>query len=186
MFGMPTRGELEAAGFDPAAYVEHDRDWYDGSIRGMDAEIGRLVERLAELGLGRRTLLVFTGDHGEEFLEHGRTFHGQSVYGELSDVPLHLLAAGRACRPGATVAETVQTIDVMPTLLELSGLPVPEGDPGAEPPAAPRVRRRTARAARPAGGTRPAFVGAGGDQGPRRAAAARHGRAMPSSPAAGS
>jgi hypothetical protein len=42
-FGMPTRDELAKAGFDPEAYAAYDRDWYDGSIRGMDAEIGRLL-----------------------------------------------------------------------------------------------------------------------------------------------
>ena len=64
------------------------RTGYDGSIRGMDAELGRLVESLRELGLEDDTLVVFTSDHGEEFLEHGRPIHGQSVYAELTDVPL--------------------------------------------------------------------------------------------------
>jgi arylsulfatase A-like enzyme len=123
-FGMPTRAELERAGFDADAYVAFDRDWYDGSIRGMDAEIARLFERLRALSLDRRTLVVFTGDHGEEFLEHGRMFHGQNVYGHQNNVPLILWAPGRV-PAGREVAETVQTIDVMPTLLQASGLPVP-------------------------------------------------------------
>jgi arylsulfatase A-like enzyme len=123
-FGMPTRGELEKAGFDADAYVSHDRDWYDGSIRAMDAEVGRLVERLRALGLDHKTLLVFTGDHGEEFLEHGRTFHGQSVYGELDTLPLILWGPGHVA-PGVVVDRTVETIDIMPTLLEISRLKVP-------------------------------------------------------------
>lgn len=123
-FGMPTRGELVKAGFDAEAYVGYDRDWYDGSIRAMDTEIGRLVERLRALGLERKTLLVFTGDHGEEFLEHGRTFHGQSVYGELDTPPLVLWGPGHVAA-GAVVERTVETIDIMPTLLEISRLRVP-------------------------------------------------------------
>jgi len=123
-FGMPSRDELGKAGLDADAYVGYDRDWYDGSIRGMDAEIGRLVERLQALGLEGRTLLVFTGDHGEEFLEHGRTFHGQSVYGELDALPLILWGPGLVPR-GHVVERTVETIDIMPTLLEMGGLPVP-------------------------------------------------------------
>jgi len=121
---MPTREELIEAKVDPEAYVAHDRDWYDGSIRGMDAEIGRLLERLRGLGLSGRTLVVFTSDHGEEFLEHGRTFHGQSVYGEQNNMSLILWRPG-AVPAGAVVDRTVETIDVMPTLLEISGLPVP-------------------------------------------------------------
>jgi len=122
---MPTREELLQAKVDPEAYVAHDRDWYDGSIRGMDAEIGRLLERLRGLGLAGRTLVVFTSDHGEEFLEHGRTFHGQSVYGELTNMALILWRPG-AVPAGVAVEHTVEIIDVMPTLLEMSGLPVPE------------------------------------------------------------
>jgi arylsulfatase A-like enzyme len=128
-FGMPTREELERAGFDPDDYVTQDRDWYDGSIRAMDAEIGRLMERLQTLGLDQKTLVIFIGDHGEEFLEHGRTFHGQSVYGELTNVPLILWGPGRIPK-GRTVNQTVETIDVMPTVLELSRLPVPTAAQG--------------------------------------------------------
>ena len=124
LFGMPTWAELETAKIDPRVWAARDRDWYDGSIRGMDAEIGRLRQRLETLGLAEKTLLVFTGDHGEEFFEHGRTFHGQSAYGELTGVPLILWGPGRV-PAGRVVAETVRTIDIMPTLLEISRLPVP-------------------------------------------------------------
>jgi arylsulfatase A-like enzyme len=109
--------------------VKHDRDWYDGSIRGMDAEIARLLERLRSLGLADRTLVVFTGDHGEEFLEHGRMFHGQSTYGELANVPLLFWGPGIVAK-GPAVDVTVQSIDIMPTLLEISRLPAPEGMQG--------------------------------------------------------
>src|SRR2546425_3094266 len=128
-FGMPSREELVKAKIDPEAYAEFDRAWYDGSIRGMDAEIGRLVERLRGLGLERKTLLVFTGDHGEEFYEHGRAFHGQSVYGEMNNMPLVVWGPG-VVPAGRTVEQTVQTVDLMPTLLELSGLRIPPGVQG--------------------------------------------------------
>jgi arylsulfatase A-like enzyme len=126
---MPTREDLAAARIPAEEYVSYDRDWYDGSIRGMDAEMGRLVERLRALDLEGRTLLVFTADHGEEFLEHGRMLHGQSVYGELNNLPLFFW--GPAIVPsGREVEETVETVDVMPTLLEMSRLPVPDGAQG--------------------------------------------------------
>ncbi|TDI26990.1 MAG: hypothetical protein E2P06_01285 [Acidobacteria bacterium] len=125
-FGMPDQRAFEAAEIDPEAFVSYDQDWYDGSIRGMDVELGRLVERLRALGLDDDTLIVFMSDHGEEFLEHGRMFHGQTVYDELTQVPLIMRWPG-AIPAGVVVDENVQLIDIMPTLLDLSGLPHPEG-----------------------------------------------------------
>lgn len=124
-FGMPNREEVAAAGFDPEAYIGVEKDWYDGSIRGMDDQIGRLLGELRRLGLERDVLVAFVSDHGEEFFDHGRTFHGQTVYGELTNVPLLFWGAG--VKAGQVVDATVQNVDVMPTLLEASGVPVPQG-----------------------------------------------------------
>jgi arylsulfatase A-like enzyme len=79
-----------------------------------------VFERLRELGLAEKTLVVFTADHGEEFLEHGATFHGRSVYGEVTRVPLVFWGAGVPA--GQIVEQTVESIDVMPTLLELAAV----------------------------------------------------------------
>jgi len=124
--GLPTTSDLASAGLDAREFVQPELDWYDGSIRGMDAEIGRLLETLENLDLDERVLMAFLSDHGEEFLEHGRHWHGFTLYGELTNVPLVLWGPGRI-PAGVEVKETVQSIDVMPTLLELSGLPAPEG-----------------------------------------------------------
>jgi arylsulfatase A-like enzyme len=127
--GMATPEELRKAGIDPAAYIRYSEDWYDGSIRAMDVEIGRLVERLRELGLGERSVIAFFADHGEEFHEHGRMWHGQSIYGELIRVPLILWGPGRVAK-GLNVDEPVELVDVMPTLLDLSGLAAPPAAQG--------------------------------------------------------
>jgi arylsulfatase A-like enzyme len=121
---LANRKEMAAAGIDPAPFFEYHKDWYDGSIRGMDAEIGRLLENLKRNGLLESTLIVFFSDHGEEFQEHDGVFHGQSVYGELTDVPLFF--SWPAGLPGrVVVSETVRSIDIMPTVVQLSGLPAP-------------------------------------------------------------
>lgn len=112
---------LRRAGVDPEAWAAHERAWYDGSIRAMDAEIGRLLEGLEQRGLARSTLVAFLSDHGEEMLEHGFVGHGQTAYGELLNVPLLLWWPG-VVPPRALIEETVETIDLMPTLLDLSGL----------------------------------------------------------------
>jgi arylsulfatase A-like enzyme len=122
---MPSQDDLDASGVDVEAFLSYRKAWYDGSIRGMDTEIGRLFERIETLGLTDRMVVAFVGDHGEEFLEHGNSWHGQSVYGELTQVPLILWAPGRV-PPGRQIGDTVRTIDLMPTLLALSGLQAPD------------------------------------------------------------
>jgi arylsulfatase A-like enzyme len=123
--GMATREELVKGGVDPEAFLRFSKDWYDGSIRGMDAELARLVERLEEKGLRERSLIAFFADHGEEFHDHGRMWHGHTVYGEMIRVPLVLWGPGRI-PSGGRVEETVELIDVMPTLLQATGLAVPK------------------------------------------------------------
>ncbi len=128
-FTMPTRGELIAAGVRPEDWIGYERDLYDGSVLAMDAEIGRLLSGLGELGLDQRTLVVFTSDHGEEFLEHGRMFHGQGLYGEQLRVPLIFRWPG-VVAPGMAIDATVELVDLMPTILELAGRRFPEGMQG--------------------------------------------------------
>jgi arylsulfatase A-like enzyme len=127
--GMATRDELIAAGLDPEAFIRFSKDWYDGSIRGMDAELSRVVELLQAGSQRNRSLIAFYADHGEEFHDHGRMWHGQSVYGEMIRVPLILWGPGRVPK-GVKVDEPVELIDVMPTLLEYAGLPLPPGIQG--------------------------------------------------------
>ena len=122
---FPNREDLEGAGIDPDVHAAHELDWYDGSIRGMDAEIARLMEGLEERGVAGDTLLAFISDHGEEFLEHGWHWHGNTVYGEILNVPLMLRWDG-VLPAGVVVDETVESIDLMPTLLELSGIAAPD------------------------------------------------------------
>src|SRR5204863_139894 len=126
---LPASATTLAEVYRAGGYAAFDRNWYDGSIREMDTEIGRLVEGLGTLGLRGKVVVAFTGDHGEEFLEHGRMFHGQTVYGEMNNVPLVLWRPG-ALPAGRVIDQTVQIVDVMPTLLEMSGLRVPEAAQG--------------------------------------------------------
>ena len=122
--GLPDRKHLEDAKIDEEEYVRGALAWYDGSIRAMDAEIGKMMEGLEALGIVDDVLIGFVADHGEEFLEHGRSWHGQSVYGEMVDVPMFIRWPGVV--PSHRVASSTQSIDLMPTLLELARVPVPE------------------------------------------------------------
>ena len=124
MLGAPIENEVLAAGRDPKIFIERERDWYDSSIRGMDRQLARVFQQLDKLGLDDKTLVAFTSDHGEEFYDHGGVSHSHSVYGELIQVPLVLWYPERVPQ-GTEIDDTVQLIDLMPTLLELSGLPLP-------------------------------------------------------------
>jgi arylsulfatase A-like enzyme len=125
LFKMPSKDEFQKAGIDPKPFIQYNVDLYDGSIRGMDTEIGRLIEKLKELDLDKKTMIVIAGDHGEEFLDHGKTFHGQSLYGELTDVTL-IFWAPQFLPKNKVVPETVEMVDLMPTILELCNLRGPK------------------------------------------------------------
>ena len=127
--GLPAPSELKEAGIDAKEWLTYERDWYDASIQGMDAEIGRLLERLRSLGLEQDTLIAFFSDHGEGFGEHDHVWHGHSAWGELAGVPMMFSRPG-VIPAGLKIAETVRNIDLMPTVLDLSGLPIPEGIQG--------------------------------------------------------
>lgn len=117
--------ELDEAGIDKERFVSREIDWYDGSIRAMDVEVGRVFDKLRELSLEESTVVAFISDHGEEFLDHGMHFNSNNIYGEMTNVPLVLWGPGRV-PAGKVLDETVQSIDLAPTLIDLSGLSIPE------------------------------------------------------------
>lgn len=99
---------------------EHEK--YQGEVAWIDSQLARVMATLEATGLAATTTVVLTGDHGEEFGEHGGTAHGD-LYVEDLHVPL--VIAGPGARPGAVVDTPVGLVDVAPTVTELLGLPVP-------------------------------------------------------------
>jgi choline-sulfatase len=83
-----------------------------------------LIEKLRQLGVLDNTLIVVVSDHGEEFWEHGWTGHGQSVYQELAHGVL-LMWNPKLIPAPRRIADPVQLIDVMPSVLDLLGIPIP-------------------------------------------------------------
>ena len=125
MDDLPTQVQMDSTDVDQELFLQHEYDWYDGSIRAMDVEIARLMEGLEELGIADETLFIFMSDHGEEFLEHGYHFHGTNAYGEMMNVPLIMHWPG-VLPAGTVVEQTTESIDMMPTVLELAGIAPPE------------------------------------------------------------
>lgn len=93
-------------------------DLYDGEVRYTDeALIGPLIQKLKQLDLYDRTLLIFTSDHGEEFYDHKSWGHGHQLYDESLKVPLLVKFPGSRFQ-GTKVSNIVSLVDVMPTILE--------------------------------------------------------------------
>jgi arylsulfatase A-like enzyme len=101
------------------------RKLYAAELRTFDAAFGRLLAALDAAGLARDAVIALTTDHGEGFeAERGRIHHGGRLHEDVIRIPLLLRAPGLAPR---AVSTPVSLIDVMPTLLDLAGLPVPNG-----------------------------------------------------------
>ncbi|HVQ28728.1 MAG TPA: tetratricopeptide repeat protein, partial [Vicinamibacteria bacterium] len=95
---------------------------YDGEIAYADSQLARLLEWLDKSGLRGQTLVVVTSDHGESLGEHGEDEHMIFVYDATLHVPLLVSWPGRV--PAATrVKGQFRSVDIVPTALELLGLP---------------------------------------------------------------
>jgi choline-sulfatase len=99
---------------------------YDGEISYHDVHFNAIVDGLARRGLADDTMVIIVADHGEEFWDHGSVGHGHSVYEELLHIPMIVRLPGITQRP-LRVEDAVGLVDVMPTVLEALGQPLPEG-----------------------------------------------------------
>jgi arylsulfatase A-like enzyme/Tfp pilus assembly protein PilF len=99
---------------------------YDGEIATADSIVGTVVRELKRLEIYDRAIVVLLSDHGEGLGEHGEEQHGFFLYRETLQVPLLLKLPGGE-RSGTTVASPAELVDVVPTLLALTGLARPAG-----------------------------------------------------------
>jgi len=101
---------------------EHAIAHYDGSIRYVDFQIGRLLNHLKRLNLTDNTLIILTADHGECFGEHNLYFgHGEYLYDEGIKVPL-IIKHPKLLKK--KIESQVQSTDIMPTVLEILNIPL--------------------------------------------------------------
>ena len=116
------RGELR---FD-ADDLRYLAALYDGGVHEGDRQVGLFLDFLGELGLAGSTAVVVTSDHGEDLGERDPAFagdHGHGLHEELLRVPLVLWSPADP-RPPRRVATPVWTLDLLPTLAELLGVPL--------------------------------------------------------------
>lgn len=102
--------------------VELLKALYDSEIRYFDHHIQELFDKLEAYGLMENTILIITGDHGEEFYEHNGWLHGQTLYEEVIHVPLIIHYPGEQ---GKRVQTRVNNINLFSTILEFTGIPEP-------------------------------------------------------------
>jgi arylsulfatase A-like enzyme/tetratricopeptide (TPR) repeat protein len=114
---------------EPYKSIYRDRP-YVGEIAFDDAQVGRVVSYLDAHRLLDKTIVVVMGDHGESLTEHGEATHGFFIYESTVHVPLIIRAPFSSTSGGRRIADVVRSVDVMPTVLEMLGVPPPSGIEG--------------------------------------------------------
>ena len=113
-------GEMGCSIIPPAEDIERLRAIYDSAVSYQDKQLGRFIEQLKSWGIWDQTMLLVTADHGEEFFEDRRCGHGGSLRDSLVRVPLIVHDPGRF--PGGTIVEEgVESVDLLPTMLDAVG-----------------------------------------------------------------
>ena len=103
-------------------FGDTERDLFDGEVRLVDYYIGLIRRHLALKELQEKTLFIITSDHGEEFGEHGHKYHAKHLYEEVLHVPL-IFSSPALIPSGLSIPTQVRSIDIVPTILELLGIP---------------------------------------------------------------
>ena len=97
---------------------------YAETLLGLDEGIGKVLAYLEESGLVENTLVIYMGDNGFSFGEHG-LIDKRQAYESSIRVPMLAWAPGYI-DPGSTIEEMVLNIDIAPTILELAGVQAPD------------------------------------------------------------
>ena len=146
-----------------AATTRTLRHGYHACVSYTDAQIGKLLAALDQLGLAQNTIVVLWGDHGWSLGEKDRWGKGTNFERDTR-VPLLIRTPGLQA-PGAAAAGLVELVDVFPTLAELASLPAPQGLDGRSlvpmlaDPQSPGREAVLSQFARPFSANTPEFMG---------------------------
>src|SRR5947209_8711340 len=125
----PHRPDAQVATLDPLV-LHRARAGYYGHMTHIDHQINRFLEVLQEFGLRESTYVCFVSDHGEMMGDH-HLYRKSLPYEGSARVPLILQGPrDSGMRRGSGVSPVIELRDIMPTLLECAGLPVPESVEG--------------------------------------------------------
>src|SRR5438067_10156309 len=110
----------------PAAFAQTYKDHlYDGEIAYADSALAHFIGYLKTSGKYQNSLILVVGDHGEGLGEHREDTHGIYLYDSTTHVPLVMKVPGRS-NAAKVVDAQVRTTDILPTVLDLLHVPVPE------------------------------------------------------------
>ncbi len=137
---LPVRASL-AGWLDGVRDLRYPLAQYAGEVAYVDGEVGRVRAELERLGIAERTIVVVTADHGESLGEHGVWFNHFGLTEPNLRVPLIVWAPGRVTP--ARHPEPTDGLDVAPTILGLTGVPVPPAMQGHDLLAAGAPARTT-------------------------------------------
>jgi len=107
--------------FLPGTWQEQLPDYY-GSLKRVDEGIGEIRSVLKQEGLAETTIVVFVSDHGCHFMTRN-TEYKRSIHDASTKVPL--VMEGPGFPRGVEIGELVGMVDVMPTVLDAAGIPIP-------------------------------------------------------------
>ncbi len=107
------------------AQARKQRHAYYACVSYVDTQIGKVLDALDRLGLAKTTIVALWSDHGWH-LGEGGIFGKQTNFEVATRSPLMISVPGMN-QPGAATSAIVETVDLFPTLAELSGTPIPEG-----------------------------------------------------------
>ncbi|MFC1735187.1 sulfatase [Candidatus Hydrogenedentota bacterium] len=97
---------------------------YYGFVSLVDKNVGRIMDKLEELGIEENTIVVFTSDHGDYMGEHRLALKSVANYDATTHVPL-IVRYPKKIKPGQVRDELVGNVDHLATILELAGVPEP-------------------------------------------------------------
>lgn len=121
--GMPSQGPLTD---EQARTMIHG---YYAAVSYTDAQVGKLLDELDRLKLRDKTIVILWGDHGWQLGEHGQ-WCKHTNFEEATHAPLIISVPGQK-NAGKKTDALVEFVDIYPTLVELCGLPMPDGLEGA-------------------------------------------------------
>jgi len=131
------------------------RHGYFANISYMDAQLGKVLDALEKSGVAENTIITFVGDHGYHIGEH--TLWGKTSNFELDARTPMMIVAPKVSAAGRKTSSPIELLDMFPTLVELCGLPAPQGLEGMSHVAVLRDPGKTVKPAAFTQHPRPAY-----------------------------